>query len=184
MPRTDLGDAPSLHDGLSGLGRAAVAEMNRVGLLIDVAHLSRAGMLQAAELSRAPIATTHSCARALCDHPRNLDDVQLDVIRDVGGVIQITALGAFVRAGGKPETATLSDVLDHIDYAVARIGIAHVGIGSDFDGGGGVVGWRHAGESGAVTAALLDRGYDPQAIGLLWGGNFLRVMRAVERAAA
>ncbi len=184
VPRADLGDAPALHGGLSSLGRAAVAEMNRVGVMIDVAHLSRAGMMQAAEASRAPIATTHSCIRALCDHPRNLDDGQLDAIRDSGGVIQVTAVPAFVRPGGKSEAVTLADVLDHVDYAVSRIGITHVGIGSDFDGGGGVAGWRHAGESGAVTAGLLDRGYDAQAIGLLWGGNFLRVMRAVAAAAA
>ena len=184
VARADLGDPPSLHGGLSPLGREAVAEMNRVGVMIDVAHLSRDGMMQAAEASRTPIVTTHSCARALCDHPRNLDDAQLDAIRAVGGVIQVTALAAFVRPGGKPEAVTLADVLDHVDYAVARIGIAHVGIGSDFDGGGGVAGWRHAGESAAVTAGLLERGYDAQAIGRLWGGNFLRVMRAVEAAAS
>ncbi len=183
VPRADLGDPPSLHGGLSEFGQRAIAEMNRAGLMIDVAHLSRAGMIQAAEASRTPIVSTHSCVRALCDHARNLDDGQLDVLRDVGGVVQITAVGAFVRRGGKPETVSLSDILNHVDYAVSRIGIAHVGFGSDFDGGGGVAGWQHAGESGAVTAGLLDRGYDAQAIALLWGGNFLRVMRAVEAAA-
>jgi membrane dipeptidase len=183
VPRADLGDPPSLHGGLSPLGREAVAEMNRVGLMIDVAHLSRDGMLQAAEISRTPIVSTHSCVRALCDHPRNLDDAQLDVLARTGGVIQVTALAAFVRPGGKSDAVTLGDMLDHVDYAVSRIGIAHVGIGSDFDGGGGLVGWRHAGESAAVTAGLLDRGYDAQAIGLLWGGNFLRVLRTVEQAA-
>ena len=182
VPRADLGDPPSLHGGLSPFGQAAIAEMNRVGMMIDVAHLSRAGMLQAAALSRTPVVTTHSCTRALCDHPRNLDDSQLDALREVGGVIQVTALAAFVRSGGKPDAVTLSEVLDHVDYAVARIGIAHVGLGSDFDGGGGVLGWRHAGESAAVTAGLLERGYDAAAIALLWGGNFLRVMRAVEAA--
>ncbi len=180
----ELGDPPSLHGGLSELGRRAIDEMNRTGLMVDVAHLSRAGMLQAAELSRTPIVSTHSCIRALCDHPRNLDDAQLDALRDVGGVVQITAVGAFVKPGGKPETVSLSDILDHVDYAVSRIGIEHVGFGSDFDGGGGVAGWMHAGDSGAVTAALLERGYDAQAIGKLWGGNFLRVLRAVEAEAA
>jgi membrane dipeptidase len=183
IPRAELGDKPARHDGLSALGREAIAVMNRIGIMVDVAHAARTTMLAAAEASRTPVVTTHSCCRALCDHPRNLDDAQLDVIRDVGGVIQVTALAAFVRPGGKPETVTLDDVLDHIDYAVRRIGIAHVGLGSDFDGGGGVKGFRHAGESFAVTAGLLARGYDAQAIRLLWGGNFLRVLRAVEAAA-
>ncbi len=184
IPRPELGDPPARHGGLSALGRDAIAAMNRLGMMIDVAHSARTTMLAAAEASRTPIVTTHSCCRALCDHPRNLDDGQLDVIRDVGGVIQITALAAFVRPGGKPETVALADVLDHVEYAVRRIGIAHVGIGTDFDGGGGVAGFRHAGESLAVTAGLLERGYDAQAIRLLWGGNFLRVLRAVETAAA
>lgn len=183
IPRPELGDPPARHDGLSALGREAIAAMNQLGIMIDVAHAARTTMLAASEASRTPVVTTHSCCRALCDHPRNLDDRQLDVIRDVGGVIQITALAAFVRPGGKPETVTLEDVLDHIDHAVRRIGVAHVGIGTDFDGGGGVTGFRNAGESSAVTAGLLARGYDAQAIRLLWGGNFLRVLRVVEAAA-
>ena len=182
IPRTDLGDETAAHGGLSALGRAAIAEMNRYGVVIDVAHASRDTMLQAAEVSRTPIVSTHSCMRFLCDHPRNLDDAQLDVLRDVGGVVQVTMVPAFVRKGGKIETVTLADVLDHVDHAVARIGIEHVGLGSDFDGGGGVSGWRHAGESASVTAALLARGYDPAAIALLWGGNFLRVLRVAEAA--
>lgn len=184
IPRPDLGDEPTRHGGLSDIGRAAIAEMNRVGVVIDVAHASRAAMLAAAEASRTPIVSTHSCMRALCDHPRNLDDEQLKVLRDVGGVVQVTAVPAFVRKGGKVETVTIGDVLDHVDYAVSLMGIEHVGLGSDFDGGGGVSGWRHAGETAAVTAALLGRGYDTAAIGMLWGGNFLRVMRAAEALAA
>ncbi len=183
VPRADLGDGPTLHGGLSALGRDAIAAMNRAGMMVDIAHVSRDGMVQAAAASRTPVVSTHSCMRALCDHPRNLDDGQLDVLRDVGGVAQVTAVPAFVVRGGRAESVTLAHFLDHIDHAVARVGVAHVGIGSDFDGGGGVVGWRHAGESAAVTAGLLERGYDAHAIGLLWGGNFLRVLRAVEAAA-
>ena len=183
IARADLRDEPAPHGGLSALGRAAIAEMNRLGVAIDVAHASRDAMFAAAEASRTPIVSTHSCVRALCDHARNLDDAQLDALRDVGGVVQVTTVPAFVRRGGKVETVTVADVLDHVDYAVARIGIEHVGIGSDFDGGGGVSGWRHAAETPAVTAGLLARGYDPVAIGLLWGGNFLRVLRVVEAAA-
>ena len=96
-PRTDLGDAPTEHGGLSPLGRAAIAELNRLGMLVDVAHVSRDTMLQAAEVSRTPVVSTHSCIRALCDHPRNMDDAQLDVLRDTGGVIQITAVAAFLQ---------------------------------------------------------------------------------------
>jgi membrane dipeptidase len=179
IPRTDLGDGPVLHGGLSPLGRAAIAEMNRVGLLVDVSHVSRDGMLQAAEASRTPVVATHTACRALRDHPRNLDDGQLDALRDVAGLVQITAVGAFLRApaaNGKVH-ATVVDYVDHVDHAVRRIGIEHVGLSSDFDGGGGFPGWRDAAETGAVTAELHRRGYGAREIGLLWSGNFLRLMR-------
>jgi membrane dipeptidase len=184
IPRTDLGDAETEHGGLSALGRAAIAEMNRLGLLVDVAHVSRDGMLQAAALSATPVLSTHSCVRALCDHPRNMDDAQLDALRDVGGVIQITAVAGFLRAGAKPDAVTVADFADHVDYAVRRIGIAHVGISSDFDGGGGFAGWRDASQSANITAILLARGYGPAELALLWGGNFLRLLRAAEQHAA
>jgi membrane dipeptidase len=183
IPRADLGDAEIEHGGLSALGRAAIAEMNRLGMLVDVAHVSREGMLQAAACSNTPVVSTHSCVRALCDHPRNMDDAQLDALRDVGGVIQITAVAGFLRAGAKPEAVTLSDFADHVDYAVRRIGVAHVGISSDFDGGGGFTGWRDASQSANITAALLARGYGKPELALLWGGNFLRVLRAAEQRA-
>jgi membrane dipeptidase len=182
-PRKDLGDAAAEHGGLSALGRAAIAELNRLGMLIDVAHVSRDTMLQAAVVSRTPVVSTHSCMRALCDHPRNLDDAQLDVLRDVGGVVQVTAVSAFLRADAKPEAVTVADFADHIDYAVKRIGIGHVGISSDFDGGGWFSGWQNAGDSANLTVELLRRGYDRQEIAALWGGNFLRVMRIAEERA-
>jgi membrane dipeptidase len=183
-PRADLGDGPALHGGLSPLGREAIVEMNRLGLLIDVAHVSKATMLQAASASRTPVLSTHSCIKALCNHPRNLDDEQLDVLRDVGGMINITAVSGFVRAGARPDQITPADYVDHVDYAVRRIGLAHVGISSDFDGGGGFTGWHDAGESAAMTAELVKRGYDRGAIAALWGGNFLRILRKAEQAAA
>src|SRR5215469_6670809 len=124
-PRTDLGDSLAEHGGLSPLGRAAIAELNRLGMLVDVAHVSRDTMLQAAALSRTPIVSTHSCIRALCDHPRNMDDAQLDALRDVGGVIQITAVAAFLKPEGKPDGVSVADFADHIDYGVRRIGIEH-----------------------------------------------------------
>jgi membrane dipeptidase len=182
-PRKDLGDAETEHGGLSALGRAAVAELNRLGMLIDVAHVSRDTMLQAAALSRTPVVSTHSCIRALCDHPRNLDDAQLDALRGVGGVVQITAVSAFLRPDAKPEAVTVADFADHIDYAVRRIGVAHVGISSDFDGGGWFSGWQNAADSANLTVELLRRGYDRQEIASLWGGNFLRVLRIAEEVA-
>ena len=152
-------------------------------MLVDVAHVSRAGMLQAAEVSRTPIVSTHSCIRALCDHPRNMDDAQLDALRDVGGVIQITAVPSFLKKEAKADQVTTADFADHVDYAVRRIGIEHVGISSDFDGGGGFSGWMNAADSPNITAELHRRGYDRAALAALWGGNFLRVMRIAEEAA-
>ena len=182
-PRADLGDATAEHGGLSALGRAAIAEMNRLGMVVDVAHVSRDTMLQAASLSRTPVVSTHSCVRALCDNARNMDDGQLDALRDCGGVIQITAVAAFLKKDAKPDAVTPRDFVDHVDYAVRRIGIEHVGISSDFDGGGGFSGWRDASESANITLELLRRGYDRQEIAALWGGNFLRVLRIAEERA-
>jgi membrane dipeptidase len=182
-PRKDLGDAETEHGGLSALGRAAIMELNRLGMLIDVAHVSRDAMLQAAELSRTPVVSTHSCIRALCDHPRNMDDEQLDALRDTGGVVQVTAVAAFLRPDAKPDAVTVADFADHIDHAVRRIGIEHVGISSDFDGGGGFAGWHDASESANITAELVRRGYGRMEIAALWGGNFLRVLRIAEEVA-
>jgi len=167
VPRKDLGDEPTLHGGLSELGRAAIARMNRLGMMVDVSHTSKAAMLQAIAASSTPVIATHSSIRALCDHPRNLDDEQLDAMAASGGVVQVTLVSFFLKAGKKETEVTLGDFIDHIDYAVQRMGIAHVGIGSDFDGGGGVVGWRDAGESANVTFELMRRGYDRAAIAAL-----------------
>ncbi|MBE7211796.1 MAG: dipeptidase [Gluconacetobacter diazotrophicus] len=186
IPRRDLGDAEARHGGLSPFGRELVAAMNRHGLLVDVSHLSRDAMLQAVDRSAVPVVATHSCVRALCDHPRNLDDGQLDALRDGGGLIQITAMPGFLRprAEKPPGQVDVSDLVDHLDYVVRRIGPEHVGISSDFDGGGAIAGWRDASESGAVTAELVRRGYGADEIALFWGGNFLRLMRAAEGTAA
>jgi membrane dipeptidase len=179
-PRRDLGDREAEHGGLSALGRAAIAAMNRAGILVDVAHTSRDTMAQAADESRSPIVSTHSCVAALCDHSRNMADWQLDVIRDVKGVIQVTAVSAFLKPNAKPEDVTVADFADHIDHAVRRIGIDHVGISSDFDGGGGFSDWNDASQSPNITIELLKRGYDRGALEKLWGGNFLRVMKVAE----
>lgn len=176
-PQPRLGDAPVEHGGLSALGVQAVAALNAAGMLVDVSHVAKAGMLRAAEVSRSPIVATHTACRALCDHPRGLDDEQLDALMAVGGLAQITAVPAFLRKvpEGAKNPASVEDLADHVDHAVRRIGIAHVGLSSDFDGGGGVVGWQSAAESPGLTAALRARGYGAREIGLLWSGNFLRI---------
>jgi membrane dipeptidase len=112
-----------------------------------------------------------------------MTDWQLDVIRKVKGVIQITAVAAFIKPNAKPSEVTVADFADHVDYAVKRIGIDHVGISSDFDGGGGFSGWQNASESANITVELVGRGYDRGALQKLWGGNFLRVLRVVEERA-
>ena len=182
-PRADLGDGPARHGGLSPLGREAIAAMNRLGMLVDISHASRDSMLQAATLSRTPVVATHSCIHALCPAPRNLDDAQLDALRETGGLVQVTAVSGFVRAHARPEQVSVSDYMDHLDYAVRRCGVAHVGISSDFDGGGQLADWRNASQSGNLTAELVRRGYSPEDIAALWGGNFLRLLARAEAAA-
>jgi membrane dipeptidase len=231
-------DGVWLHNGLSPLGKQVIAEMNRLGMMIDVSHPSKQSMLQTVALSKAPIMGSHSGVRALCNHSRNMDDEQLDALKKNGGVIQLVAFNSYVKcnpakdaeraaavealrkeygiaAGSRAEVqraiealpndkrneylakqeditarrypsdpaATVKDFVDHIDYVVKRIGIDHVGISSDFDGGGGVDGWRNASESMNVTAELVRRGYTEQEITKIWGGNLLRVMERVEKAA-
>ena len=179
-PRKDLGDAETLHGGLSGLGREAIPELNRLGILVDISHISRGAAIQAAMLSKTPVLATHSCIRALCDVPRNADDLLLDALRDCRGMINITAVPSFLKRGAKADAVTVADYVDHLDYAVKRIGLGHVGISSDFDGGGGFSGWHDAGESANLTAELVRRGYDAAEIAQLWGGNFLRLLREAE----
>jgi membrane dipeptidase len=180
IPRRDLGDAETEHGGLSDLGRAAIARMNELGILVDISHASKPSMMQAITASRAPILATHSSVRALCDHPRNLDDEQLDALAGSGGLVQITIVSNFLRAKARAADLSVADIADHIDYAVKRIGINHVGIGTDFDGGGGVKGFMNAAQAPNLTAELIARGYDRQALTQIWGGNFLRVMRLAE----
>ena len=183
-PRTDLGDGPTLHGGLSALGREAIATLNRLGMLVDVSHASKASMMQAAALSRTPVVATHSCIHALCPVPRNLDDEQLDTLKATGGLVQITAVPSFVRPQGKADKVSVADYMDHLDYAVHRCGVEHVGISSDFDGGGMLLDWRDASESANLTAELCRRGYDESEIAALWGGNFLRLLERAEAVAA
>ncbi|MDA7566232.1 dipeptidase [Flavobacteriaceae bacterium] len=172
-------DDTALHGGLSDLGKEVVELLNYYGLMIDISHPSKEAIRQMIELSKAPVIASHSSARALRDHPRNLDDEQLNWIKENGGVIQTTALGAFLTDRKDPPP-NMDDFMDHIDYMVDKIGIDHVGISSDFDGGGGIVGWKDASETMNVTAALRERGYSESEIEKLWGANLLRVLDEVQ----
>jgi len=222
IPRENLGDAEEEHGGVSKLGELAIAEANRLGMMVDVSHASGKTATDAARLSAAPIIASHSAVRELADSPRNLTNEELLAIRDNGGVVQIVAFDGYVMeapeekqaaiqklrenvpfeswATATPEQrdayrearakvndqfpgATVEDFVNHIDYAVELIGIEHVGISSDFDGGGGVTGWRDASETFNVTLELVHRGYSEEEIRKLWGGNLLRVWRNVERVA-
>jgi membrane dipeptidase len=231
-------DGKWLHNGLSESGRQAIIEMNKWGIMVDVSHPSKQANLQAIALSRAPVIASHSAARAVADHSRNMDDEQLMALKKNGGVIQTVAFDSYVRikppdsperaaavaalrkefgmtgggpggggGGGQagltearraefrarmadvdktfppPPMATVSDFVDHIDYLVKKIGIDHVGISSDFDGGGGVKGWNGADETFNVTLELVRRGYTEEQIGKIWSGNLLRVMDEVQRVA-
>ena len=176
-------DGTTLHNGLSDLGEEVIELLNYYGIMIDISHPSKEAIRQMTELSKAPIIASHSSARALRDHPRNVDDEQLNWIKDNGGVIQTTALGFFLTDREDPP-ANMDDFMDHIDHMVEKIGIDHVGISSDFDGGGGILGWEDASETMNVTTALRERGYSESEIAKLWGGNLLRVLDEVQEIAA
>lgn len=180
--RPQLGESEVMHHGLSSLGKETVKRMNQLGLIVDISHTSRATMLQVVSLSEKPVIASHSSIRALCDHPRNLDDTQLMALKENGGLIQITALDAFLLKGGGSAhlKVTLQEMIEHIGYAVKKIGIKHVGVSSDFEGGGGIVGWSHAGETHLLIQALFDYGFDSSEVSALCGKNFLRVWREVQ----
>lgn len=181
QPNQDFGDGATEHGGVSDFGARVIERMNDLGIMVDISHASKAAALEAMELSAAPVIASHSSVRALTDHVRNMDDESLIRLRDNGGVIQIVAYPAYI---GGDEPKTVSDLVDHIDYVVDLIGIDHVGISSDFGGGGGIEGWNDATETPNVTAELVRRGYSAEEINLLWAGNLIRVWNEVERVAA
>ncbi|WP_394368520.1 dipeptidase [Aegicerativicinus sediminis] len=232
-----------LHNGLSELGKEAIKEMNRLGMMIDISHPSKEAIKQMIEISEAPVIASHSSARALGNHSRNLDDEQLEWIKKNGGVVQTVAFKSYVdpekntsrsdferdvrkqvmeannmayleRADIRkldpearrayydaynsikpevdkrlaemtdvPEGVNVSDFVDHIDYLISKLDIDHVGISSDFDGGGGIEGWNDASETFNVTLELVKRGYTEEEIGKLWSGNLLRALDEVEAKA-
>lgn len=237
---TGESDGVWLHNGLSELGKQVVAEMNKYGMMIDVSHPSKESMKQMIALSKAPIIASHSSARALCNHSRNLDDEQLELLKKNGGVVQTVAFTTYLNTEkiekrreietnlGKqimdsmnvtwlerkdvrklpeedikayydafskmrilrkqkmakmkdlPPAVNVSDFVNHVDYLVEKIGIEHVGISSDFDGGGGIEGWSDASETFNVTLELLKRGYTEKEVSMLWSENLLRVLDEVQ----
>lgn len=174
--RPKQGEPQEEWGGLSPFGREVVEEMNRCGVLIDLSHASEQTFYQTLELSRKPVAVTHACCRALCDHPRNLTDEQLRAIAQKDGVVQCTMYHGFLRNDGKE--ATIEDFMQHLEHMIEVCGIDHVGIGSDFDGDGGVAGLRDASDILHITERLLQRGYTDNDICKIWGDNFRRVLAA------
>jgi microsomal dipeptidase-like Zn-dependent dipeptidase/gamma-glutamyl-gamma-aminobutyrate hydrolase PuuD len=165
------------HGGLSPLGRQAVREMNRLGMAVDLSHAAETTFYDVLAESRAPVICSHSSARALCDHPRNVTDDQIRALAKKGGVVQVCLYGPFLVSGRE---ATLAEAIDHVEH-IARIGgIEAVGIGSDFDGDGGIAGCNAANEYINLTVELLRRGYSDEDIGKILGGNLRRVIDAVQ----
>lgn len=211
------------NDGLSPFGTEVVGEMNRLGMMVDISHVSDKSFYDVLKITKAPVIASHSSCRALCGSPRNLTDDMLLALKENGGVIQICILGNYLKTpepnpeleaklkelqtkygdyNALPEDskkvmrtkyraiqkayekpATVKDIVDHIDHAVQVIGIDYVGIGTDFDGGGGVDGCRTASEMKNITIELLRRGYSKTDITKIWGGNVMRVLRKVEEVA-
>ena len=167
------------HGGLSPFGREVIREMNRVGMMVDLSHAAESSFWDALEASQTPIVCSHSSCRALCDHPRNLTDEQMRALAEKGGVMQVTLYNGFLRTDGQ---ATVMDAIAHINHAVELMGIEHVGIGTDFDGDGGVPGVASASELLNLTRLLRREGYTDDQLRLLWGENFLRVMRLAQKA--
>lgn len=183
QPHEERDDGPE-HGGVSEFGAQVIERMNDLGIMVDISHASKESALEAIALSRAPVIGSHSSVSALTDHVRNMDDETLMAVRDNGGVVQIVAFGSYLGDPNSRDDADVSTLVDHIDYAVELIGIDHVGISSDFGGGGGIAGWNGAGETQNVTAELIRRGYSEAEIARIWSGNLLRVWRAVEQVAA
>jgi microsomal dipeptidase-like Zn-dependent dipeptidase len=161
------------HNGLSDYGKAVVREMNRCGIMVDISHTSEKTSLDVLEISTKPIIASHSSAKALCDHPRNISDPLMRAIAAKGGVIQVCLYSGFLKKSGK---ATISDAVDHIDHIVKTVGIDYVGIGSDFDGGSELADAKGTNDLPQITMELLRRGYSEKAIAKIWGGNLMRVL--------
>ena len=166
------------HHGVSAFGEQVIKEMNRLGVLVDMSHAGEESFYQALEISSKPIVCSHSSARALCDHPRNLTDDQMRALAQKGGVAQTTIYHGFLKKDGE---ATINDVIAHLEHAIDVMGIDYVGLGTDFDGDGGVRGLADSSELINFTRRLLARRFSEHDIQKIWGGNFLRVMEEVQK---
>ena len=201
-------DNTATHNGISELGKKVIDSMNYYGIMVDISHPSKEAIRQTIAHSKAPVIASHSGVRALSDHPRNLDDEQLQWVKENAGVVQTVALALFVNKEKhekyrealknleNPEDkealtalkkefppVDVADFVDHIDYIKNKIGIDHVGISSDFDGGGGIEGWQDASETFNVTLELVKRGYTEEDVAKIWSGNLLRVLDKAQRVA-
>lgn len=165
------------HKGVSEFGAFVIEEMNRTGMMVDLSHAAEASFYDSLNISHMPIICSHSSARALCDHPRNLTDDQLWALAKAGGVAQVTLYHGFLRSEGE---ATVLDAVEHLNHMIAIAGIDHVGIGTDFDGDGGIRGCASASELINFTRRLLAARYSKSDMEKIWGGNFLRVMKQVQ----
>ncbi len=196
----DSAKGNTTHGGVSNFGREVIEQMNSLGVMVDMSHASEQSFYDALEISCHPIVCSHSNCRALCDHPRNLTDQQMRALAAKGGVMQITLYPGFLRkaddetstsaagaafsaADATPPAAgaTILDAIRHLEHAIAVMGIDHVGIGTDFDGDGGVPGFADASDAINMTRHLLRRGFTAEEIEKIWGGNFLRVMTEVQK---
>ncbi|MBR5205519.1 MAG: membrane dipeptidase [Bacteroidaceae bacterium] len=166
------------NSGVNAFGEQVIQEMNRVGMMVDISHAGVQTFYDALEISTKPIVASHSSARALCNHPRNLYDDQMRALAAKGGVAQVTLYNGFLKEVGQ---ATIEDAIAHLNHMVDVMGIEHVGIGTDFDGDGGIIGCASASELINFTRHLLKERYSEEDIRRIWGGNFLRVMEEVQK---
>lgn len=167
------------NGGVSDFGAKVIDEMNRLGIMVDMSHAGEQSFYDALDISRTPIVCSHSDCRSLCDVPRNLTDDQLRALAQKGGVAHITLYGGFLRTDGE---ACINDAMEHLEHAISIMGVEHVGLGTDFDGDGGVPGLANSSELINFTRELLRRRYSEEDIARIWGGNWLRVMEAVQRS--
>lgn len=166
------------HGGVSRFGEQVIKEMNRCGIMVDLSHAGEKSFYDALSISSKPIVCSHSNCKALCDVPRNLTDDQLRALAKHGGVAHITLYHGFLR--NDSQEATVMDAIAHLEHAINVMGIEHVGLGTDFDGDGGIRGLADSSELINFTLHLLRRRYSERDIARIWGGNWLRVMAQVQ----
>lgn len=173
----DSARGSNTHNGVSEWGEKVIKEMNAHGVMVDLSHAAEKSFYDALDISSTPIVCSHSNCKSLCDHPRNLTDDQLRKLAQKGGVAQITLYHGFVCKDGE---ATILDAMKHLEHAISIMGIDHVGLGTDFDGDGGIRGLANSSELMNFTIELMRRRYSIEDIEKIWGGNWLRVMKQVQ----